>query len=61
MKPRKEEREWPGECVEEAASATECTGLVPALEDREAEANRRALYSVQRTSRPDRVPDERKP
>lgn len=33
------------------ASATECTGLVPALDDGDEDA-RRALYDVQRAKRP---------
>lgn len=34
--------------VEDVASATECTGLVPALTDAAGEDARRGLYGVQR-------------
>ena len=39
----------------EVASSTECTGLMPALSEDEAEdANRAALYGIHRAARPRR-------
>ena len=41
--------------TEDVASATECTGLVPALENGDSESARRALYAVHRARRPGRM------
>ena len=41
--------------TERVASATECTGLVPALTQDDDEADERALYGVHRARRPDRM------
>ena len=41
--------------TERVASATECTGLVPALTEDGDEANERALYDVHRAKRPGRM------
>ena len=40
----------------QAASATECTGLVPALTDAAGEDAERALYDVRRAKRPGKMP-----
>ena len=41
--------------AEDVASATECTGLVPALTDEAGEAEERSLYAVRPTRRPGRM------
>ena len=41
--------------TERVASATECTGLVPALTQDGDEADERALYGVHRARRPGRM------
>ena len=55
MDARKETQEWPCEAIEQVASSSECTGLLPALEDEPAEANQRALYDVHRAKHPGRM------
>ena len=40
--------------VENVASATECTGLVPALTDKSGEAQTRGLLDVTQVNRPHR-------
>lgn len=40
----------------QAASATECTGLVPALMEAEEESDVRSLYAVDPAKRPGRMP-----
>lgn len=51
---RPEEKDWNAETAD-VASATECTGLVPALPEDGGEDAVRALYAVQRARRPGRM------
>jgi len=45
----------PEEGAEYVASATECTGLVPALTDEAGEESRREMYAVRPAKRPGRM------
>lgn len=47
-------RQYDEHACNEAASATECTGLVPAMTGAAGEADERALYDVQPVRRPKR-------